>query len=162
MALVEQELAGGEAGKAIRACALVRRFDFCGESAQAVRAALPFPAGQRDVGTVRARFGLEAAGRGGGNDALLEREESRRGLDAEVKDSCALEDAEAGEVDGHGRGAQSGEARDQAVILVGGGCAEELEGDVPRFRRGPAQIGSRCAQALGEPGELSGDGLGQG
>jgi len=109
MAFVKQELAGGEGGKT----ALAGKAR--GEGVQVARAALG--AGEGDVGVVRTRFRFEAAGGGFGDDTLLELEELRRGLDAEVKNGGAIEEARLGEPDEEGRRTKTGEARDEALVL---------------------------------------------
>jgi hypothetical protein len=150
MALEEEELAGFEAWEP--------NFygEVCGEGAEIATAVAALGAGEGDVGMVETVFELKAAGGGGSRDALLEREEGRRGLDAQVEDASAEEDAGRGRLDGNRWAVECGEMGDEAGVLVGGGGTEELEGDVPGVGRGPAEIGrisSQTCSETGEPGE---------
>ncbi len=164
MAFVEQELAGDEAER----CGLEDEgLNSCGESVEVTGAIAAlvltpfasFDAGESDMRCVGARLGLEAAGSSSADDALLEREKLGCGLDDEVKDAGALEEAEAGEVDWELGGVQRCEAGQQAIMLRGSGGAEELEGDVPGVGFGPAQMGRGGTQTGGEPGEFRDGGV---
>jgi hypothetical protein len=147
MALIEKELAGGEAREAGLG-GKVR-----GEGAEIAGAFAAFSAGESDVGMVGTVFGLETAGNGGGHDALLEREKRGCGLDAEVEDARARKDARRGELDGELRAGELGEMGEQAGILLGGGGAEKLEGDVPGHGCGPMEARRVRAQTGSEAGE---------
>ena len=99
-----------------------------------------FGAGEGDVRMVSAVFGQESAGARRGGDFLLEREEFRREDDARVKDADAVEEVEAFDADGHGSGTDLAEIRDDAGGLFVGSLSEKLEGDMPAFFGGPAEI----------------------
>jgi len=126
------------------------------ESADSVGSAAV--AGKSDVGVVGAGFRDEAAGGGGGNNALLEGDERGSEMDAGKEDAGAVKEAEGFELNGDGRGREGAKAGEDAVVLRGGGGAEELEGDVPGFGRGPAEVVVGALEARADGGELIADG----
>jgi len=148
-ALVEKELAGGEGGEGGLGGEAGLE---AGEGGLIAGAA--FAAGESDVGMEGARVGLEAAGDEGGGEVLLEGEERGRDLDAGEENSGAGEGGEGFKLDGDLRGVDGGEAGDEGLVLLRGGCAEEGEGDVPGVGGGPAEGIVFAAEAGGEGGEL--------
>jgi len=155
MALVEEELPGEKSRKG-RLVGDVRL--------EGAKFAGPAPAlgpCKGNVGMEGPGVGLEAAGGGRGDKALLQVEELRSDLDAHVKNSRAIEDAQAGELDGEGREAEWGETGDEAVVLRLSGVAKELQRDVPGLGRRPAETGCGGAQPRGELSELGADGFGE-
>lgn len=155
MALVEEKFRGGKAGE------LGTGAGGGLEAAQVAGAVWAFRAREGDVGMEGAGFGLESAGGGGGHDELLKGDERRSEIDFSVEDAGAVKDAEFGQVDGDGWGAELGEVDDEAVVLLRRGVAEELQRDVPGLRRGPAELGGPVAEPVCEPGQLGQDRAGQ-
>ena len=123
--------------------------------AQFSSSALPFPAGERDVGMVGAHLRCESAGRGSSRDGLLEREELWGDGDVDEEDPGAIEGVECTESNLDGWVAQLAQVRSDAFVLLRCGAAEELQGDVPGFWRGPAEIFSCIgSDAIDHSGEL--------
>ena len=137
VALVEQELGRDEAGEGGLAV------DFLLQGLERVRAGpaltLAFDAGEGDVGMEGTGLGDEAAKGRGRDDALSEGDEFRGDGDTGKEDAGAVEEAKLLKTDGDGQGMHFGEARDKAAVLLRGGVAEELEGDVPGLGGRPAQ-----------------------
>lgn len=130
------------------------------------RSGAAFRAGEGDVRVVRAIFGKKSAGTRRGNHFLLQGEEFGRDDDAGVKDSGAVEEAEALDADGDGRGVNLAEASPDAGGLLVKGLAEELKRDVPSLFGGPAQVAAgarskaiaqRAEEGSGLFGERDGD-----
>ena len=62
-----------------------------------------------------------------------------RKADTGKEDSGAIEEAQRLKPHGNGRRTHFAQPRHQARVLFRAGIAQELQGDVPRFGRGPAQ-----------------------
>jgi len=107
-----------------------------------------------------ARVRLKAAGKDGCGYALVEGEERGRDLDGGEEDSGAGEGGEVSKLDGELRRANGGEARVEALELLGSGVAEEGEGDVPGVGGCPAKGIVFASEAGAEGGELGEDGGG--
>jgi hypothetical protein len=115
-----------------------------------------FRSRQGDVRVIRASFGEESAGPCGCEDVLVKREQFRRERDTSMEDASAREEAEAGDFDRDGCGANLFEAGGDAGKLPGGGCAQELEGHVPAFGLGPAEIAGWILESLADLAECTG------
>ncbi len=69
-----------------------------------------------------------------------ERHEFRGGGHIGEEDARAVENSQFGEMDGDRGGLHLGETRDEALILLLSGVAEELERDVPGCGFHPAEV----------------------
>src|SRR3984957_1226919 len=118
---------------------------------------LSFAARERDVGMVGAILRREATRHGRGGDRLLKREYLGRNADIDEEDSGAIESVDCAKLDNDRRLMQFAKARGDAFVLMRRGAAEELQRDVPGFRRGPAQETIGCslrAKAIGDGHEV--------
>src|ERR1700733_3948868 len=86
---------------------------------------------------------------------LLESQQLRCDRDAGREDAGALEEIQSRNLNGNGDGTHRRQAGVHARGLVAGGVAEELEGYMPAFRRGPAQIVARGRQESLHAGQRS-------
>ena len=113
------------------------------------------------MGIVGTHLRCEAAGRGSSRDGLLEREEFWADEDIDEEDPGAIEGVECTQSNLDGCAAQLAQVRSDAFVLLQCGAAEELQGDVQGFWRGPAEIFSCIgSDAIDHSGEIacSGDG----
>src|ERR1039457_6524711 len=133
MAFVEKELPGDKPGEAW--LALNPGFQF----AERLAAALALAPCERDVRVEGTRLGHEAAKSCRCRDTLLDRKQLGSESDAGKEDSGAVEAAQRLQPHGNGRRTHFAQPRHQARVLFRAGIAQELQGDVPRFGRGPAQ-----------------------
>ncbi len=116
-----------------------------------------FVAGEGNVRMVGSRLGGKAAWSGCGDDGLLKNEERRRRLNVGEEDSCVVEETGGLEADRYARVMNFVETRDDAVVLLLAGAAEKLQGNVPRFGSGPAELVVLGVEAIGQCGEFLDD-----
>ena len=103
------------------------------------------------------RLGGEAAWGGCGDDGLLENDERRRRFDVGEEDSCVVEETGGLKANGYVRVMNFAEPWNDAVVLLLVGAAEELQGNVPGFGGGPAELVIFGMEAVGESGEFAED-----
>jgi hypothetical protein len=132
-AFVEKEFLSDKAGE------LWRGVDSGMEFAEFLPWLLAFAARQGDVGLVGASFGGNPATRRGSYDIFLKLKQLGREPDSGNENPGVVEDAQTFQLHRNGRRTQLVQARDQARVLFRSGIAEKLEGDMPGFRRRPAQ-----------------------
>jgi hypothetical protein len=131
-AFVEKEFLSDKAGE------LWRGADSGLEFVEFLPRFLAFAARESDVGLVGASLGDEPAARRGGYDVFLKLKQLRREPDRGDENPGA-KDAQPFQLHRNGREMQFVKARDEARVLFRSGVAEKLEGDMPGFRRCPAQ-----------------------
>jgi hypothetical protein len=103
-----------------------------------------------DVRMIGALVRDKAASRGGSGNGLLESKESRRCLHPDEKNSRARKGANGAELDRDGSTVQYAKVSDNAVVLLRGCLAKELQRDVPGLSRGPASVvGRRVVSTAG-------------
>lgn len=103
-----------------------------------------------DVRIIRALLRDEAAWRCGAGNGLPESNESRRYLHPDEKNTRARKSANGAELDRDGSTVQCAKVSDNAVVLLRGRPAKELQRDVPGLWRGPASIvGRRMVSTAG-------------
>lgn len=95
---------------------------------------------ERDVRVVGAVFGSKSAGTSRSRDLLLQREKFRGEHDSSVEDADTVEKIETLHANRNGRRVEFLKTRNYAGGLFVGGLAQELEGDVPAFFGGPADL----------------------
>jgi hypothetical protein len=103
-----------------------------------------------DVRMIGALLRDKAAWRGGSGNGLLESKESRRCLHPDEKNTRARKGANWAELDRDGSTVQYAKVSDNAVVLLRGCPAKELQRDVPGLWRGPASVvGRRVVSTAG-------------
>lgn len=132
-AFVEQKFPGGKPGE-LRLMA-----QFAIEREKARRLAFAFAAGESDVRLVRTRLRDEPAMRSRRGNALLEQEQFWRECDGCNEDPGTIEGAQLFKPYGNGLHMQRTQMCGGAFVLFPAGVAQELQSDMPGFRRLPAQ-----------------------
>src|ERR1039458_8440354 len=133
MAFVEKEFSGDKPGEGWLALNPGSQF------AERLAAALALAPCERDVRMEGARLGHEAAKSCRCRDTLFEGEQLGSESNAGKEYPGAIEAAQSLKPHGNGRRTHFAQPRNQALVFLRAGIAQELQGDVPRFGRGPAQ-----------------------